>query len=114
MEPISSVLFKIYRGTPQHADWMVACLQGAWPALVGERLASVCRPAAFNKATLVIEVLDADWDGALRSTRKELLEKLVRMGRLAETRAIAARAVSRWEKARAARTHPKNSRYRNW
>ncbi len=76
MEPISSILFKIYRGTPQHSDWMVACLQGAWPALVGERLAHVCRPAAFSKSSLVIEILDADWEGALRSMKKELLEKL--------------------------------------
>jgi hypothetical protein len=76
MEPISTILFKIYRGTPQHSDWMVACLQGVWPSLLGERLAQVCRPASFSGSTLVIEVLDSDWAGALRSTRKQLLEKL--------------------------------------
>jgi hypothetical protein len=78
MERISSVLFKIYRGTPQHAEWMVACLQGAWPALVGERLAQVCRPVAFSKSTLVIEILDRDWESALKSTKRELLDKVRR------------------------------------
>jgi hypothetical protein len=76
MEPIGTLLFKIYRGTPQHADWMVACMQGAWPALVGEKLAQVCRPCAFSKSTLTIEIMDPDWEGALRSTKTELLEKL--------------------------------------
>ena len=76
MEPISSLLFKIYRGTPQHPDWMVTCLQGAWPALVGERLAQVCRPSAFDKSTLVIAIMDPDWEGALRSAQEELVEKL--------------------------------------
>ena len=78
MEPISSVLFKIYRGTPQHAEWMVACLQGAWPALVGERLAQVCRPVAFSKFKLTIEILDRDWEGALKSTKTQLLDKVRR------------------------------------
>ena len=76
MEPISSLLFKIYRGTPQHPDWVVACLQGAWRTLVGERLAQVCRPSAFDKSTLVIEILDSDWEGAIRSARGELVERL--------------------------------------
>jgi hypothetical protein len=76
MEPISSVVFKIYKGTPQHEEWMVACLQGAWPALVGETLARICTPSSFRGATLSIEVLDSDWYDALRSTQKELLQKI--------------------------------------
>ena len=76
MEPIAALLFKIYRGTPQHPDWMVACMQGAWPAFVGERLARVCRPSAFNKSTLVIEIMDPEWEDALRSMQDELLEKI--------------------------------------
>lgn len=76
MDPIGTLLFKIYKGTPQHADWMVACLQGAWSGLVGERLAQVCRPCAFSNSNLVIEILDSDWEGALRGTEVELLEKL--------------------------------------
>jgi len=78
MEPIATLLFKIYKGTPQHADWMVACLQGAWPSLVGERLAQVCRPCAFSQSMLMIEITDPDWEGALRATEPELREKLRR------------------------------------
>ncbi len=78
MEPISTVLFRIYRGTPQHSEWMIACLEGAWTRLVGETLARVCRPLEFHKSNLVIEILDRDWEGALKSTRRELLEKLRR------------------------------------
>jgi predicted nucleic acid-binding Zn ribbon protein len=76
METVAALLYGIFRGTPQHSDWIVACLQGAWPGLVGERLAVVCRPAALADGRLKIEILDADWAVALRSMDKELLAKL--------------------------------------
>jgi hypothetical protein len=76
MEPISVLVYKIFRGTPQHSEWMVSCLQGAWPGIVGEKLAQVCQPAAFEDSRLVIEILDRDWDQAIRSTEKELLVKI--------------------------------------
>ncbi len=76
MEPVATLIYGIFRGTQQHSDWVVACLQGAWPGLVGERLASVCRPSAFLEGKLKIEILDEDWAQALRSMERQLLEKL--------------------------------------
>jgi len=76
METVATLVFKIYRGTPQHADWVVACLQGAWPRLVGETLARVCSPSSIAGSRLTIEILDADWAQAIRSMREELTDKL--------------------------------------
>ena len=76
MEKIFGVLFSIYRGTPKHGEWVLACLQGAWPKLIGEKLAAVCKPASFDGSALVIEALDHQWEDAIRSIRPELLKKL--------------------------------------
>src|SRR5687768_4716535 len=76
MESLSNVLFTLYRGTPQHAEWIVACLQGAWPGIVGDRLARVCRPVSWNDYRLVIQVEDADWKQNLRALEGELLAKV--------------------------------------
>ena len=76
MEPISNVLFGLFRGTPRHGEWVVACLEGAWPALVGERIAGVCRPARVEGSVLTIEVLDGAWEEPLREMRTELLQRI--------------------------------------
>ena len=76
MEKLFGVLFSIYKGTPRHGEWVIACLQGAWRVLVGEPLARVCRPCAFSDSRLVIEITDPNWEGALRATETELLQKL--------------------------------------
>jgi hypothetical protein len=76
LERLSGVLFSIYKGTPKHGEWVLSCLQGAWPKLVGEKLAAVCRPASFDRSLLVIEALDRRWEDAIRSVRPELLNKL--------------------------------------
>jgi hypothetical protein len=76
LEKLFGVLFSVSRGTPRHGEWVVACLQGAWPKLIGERLATVCVPISFNGSTLVIEVKDHQWEEALRSVRPALLDKL--------------------------------------
>ncbi len=76
MEPVSSVMFSIFRGTPRHAEWVVHCLRGAWPALVGKGIARVCRPAAFADSALSIAVEDAAWEGALAGMRDELEERI--------------------------------------
>jgi hypothetical protein len=55
---------------------VVACLQGAWPKLIGDRLASVCRPAEFRDPELAVEILEPEWEEAVRSVRPALLEKL--------------------------------------
>lgn len=44
--------------------------------LVGERLAGACRPVRFQKNELVIEVVDAGWESAVKSLKPELLQKL--------------------------------------
>jgi hypothetical protein len=76
LEKLFGVLFSVYRGTPKQGEWVIACLQGAWPKIIGDRLAGVCAPASFDGSTLVIEVHDRQWDEAVRSIRPALLEKL--------------------------------------
>jgi len=55
---------------------VVSCLQGAWPKLLGDKLAAVCKPVSFEGSTLAIEILEPQWEEAVRSVRPELLEKL--------------------------------------
>jgi hypothetical protein len=76
MESLSNLLFSLYRGTPLHEEWVVACLQGAWRGLLGEKLASVCRPLSMHHLELVVEVSDAAWLPALSAMRSELLERI--------------------------------------
>jgi len=87
LEPVSNILFSLYRGTPQHEEWILACLQGAWQGIVGERLAEVCRPAALKGTDLIIEVADAPWMKALKGLKGEITEKL-RTATLGEVRSI--------------------------
>jgi hypothetical protein len=76
MRPLSDVLFGLYRGTPQHGEWVVACLEGSWPALLGERLAAVCRPRRLDGGCLLIEIIDPSWADALRGMRTELCDRI--------------------------------------
>ncbi len=76
MEPLSKVLFGLFRGTPRHAEWVIACLEGAWPNLVGERIAGVCRPAHFGDSRLTVEILDPAWAEPLRDMMPELLLRI--------------------------------------
>jgi hypothetical protein len=76
LEPIFSLLFSLNRGTPKYGEWVIACLEGAWSKLVGDRLAAVCRPAAFKNSELVIDLLDKSWEEAVRSVKPELSDKL--------------------------------------
>ena len=76
MEPLSSILFSLYRGTPYHGAWLIACLENRWSNIIGERLSRVCRPSHFKDSELVIEILDDSWEEALRSVSQDLLEKL--------------------------------------
>lgn len=76
MESISSIIYSIYRGTPRHDEWVVACLQGAWPKLVGERLAGICRPQILESSELHIEILDPTWEEALQGLTDDLVKKL--------------------------------------
>jgi hypothetical protein len=76
MDSINNVLFSLFRGTPQHGEWIVACLQGSWTVIVGDPLARVCRPLLFETSRLVIEILDPSWEDALRGLESDLCEKM--------------------------------------
>ncbi len=93
MKPLSDVVFGLYRGTPEHEEWVIACLEGAWPNLIGDRLATVCRPHRFGRGRLVIEVTDPAWNDALRAMRDQLCDK-IRAATGGEVRQIAFREPS--------------------
>ncbi len=76
MEQLFGVLLSLYKGTPGHGEWVVTCLQGAWAKIVGDRLASVCRPAMFSGSELVVEIVNPGWEEAVNSVRPVLVEKL--------------------------------------
>jgi hypothetical protein len=88
MEQLFSVLFSANRKTPIHGEWMVACLKGAWPKILGEKLAAACRPARFENSRLIVELLDDNWADAVNSIRSALLEKL-RIATAGEVKSIA-------------------------
>jgi hypothetical protein len=92
MDSISSVLFTLYRGTPQHGEWIIACLEGAWQALAGERIALVCRPLLFDESCLVIEITDPAWEAPIREMAGELLDR-IRTGTCGEVRLLDFRVV---------------------
>jgi hypothetical protein len=76
VKQLFSILLGVYRGTSRHSNWVVVCLDGAWPKLVGDKLASVCRPVRLNDTELVVEILDRDWENALKSVQSNLQQKL--------------------------------------
>ena len=76
MEPISRLLYRIYEGTPHHAEWVVACLEGAWKGILGESLALACRPDRFRDGKLTIVVEDPAWEEALHGLEVKFREKL--------------------------------------
>jgi hypothetical protein len=76
LERVFGVLFSVWRGSPNQGELAVACLQGAWSKIIGDRLAAVSAPVSFDGSTLVIEVKDPQWDEAVNSVRSALLEKL--------------------------------------
>ena len=69
-------MFSLFREKPNHGQWVLACLEGAWQKLLGERLAAVCRPVRFENADLSIEILDSEWEQAVKGVKEALLEKL--------------------------------------
>ena len=76
MDRAFDILFSLQRGTPRHGQWVVECLKGSWPKLVGEKLAAVCRPADLTDAILTVEVTDNFWLDTVRSLQEELKDKL--------------------------------------
>jgi hypothetical protein len=78
LERVFGVLFSVWRGSPNQGEWAIACLRGAWPKIIGDRLAFVSVPVSFDGSTLVIEVKDPQWEEVVSSVRSALLEKLQR------------------------------------
>ena len=76
MEPLSRILFSLYRGTPQHGPWVVACLEGAWAAILGDKLARVCRPVSWENYRLTIAVPDQEWSESLQGLKEDLLARI--------------------------------------
>jgi hypothetical protein len=76
LNQLFGVLLSLQRGSPGYSDWAIACLSGAWTKLLGDRLASACRPARIDGSKLIIEVLKSDWTEAIQSITSELTEKL--------------------------------------
>jgi hypothetical protein len=76
LEQLFGLILSLYRGKPNQDDWVVACLEGAWPRLLGDKLAAICRPASFKGSELVIEISDSEWEDAVKSVQPALLEKL--------------------------------------
>lgn len=76
MEHVSRSLLSLYRDTPQHGEWIVTCLQGAWRGLVGDRLAAACRPVAWKGGRLTLQVFEAEWFNCLQEMKTELVERL--------------------------------------
>ncbi len=76
MESLARILYSLHKGTPQHGQWVVACLEGAWSHVVGEGLAKVCRPASFKDSELLIEILDPGWEKPMRDVRADMELKL--------------------------------------
>lgn len=76
MEPVSNVIYSVFRGTPHHEDWVLSCLEGAWLGLVGDRLATACKPRRLNGCCLTIEVVDSQWINAVRGLEGQLLKKV--------------------------------------
>jgi hypothetical protein len=76
LEQLFSALFSLHRGTPLYGEWVIACLQGAWTSLAGEKLAAACRPVQYSRSELSIEILDKSWADAVKNLKPDLLKKL--------------------------------------
>ena len=76
MDRAFNILFSLQRGTPRHGQWVVECLRGSWPRLVGDKLAAVCRPAGMTGTVLTVEVTDDAWLDTVRGLEEDLRDKL--------------------------------------
>jgi hypothetical protein len=76
LQPISGLLFSLFKGQPDHGPWVVSCLEGAWDKILGGKLAAVCRPVRLENSDLRIEIRDREWEHAFKGIKPALLEKL--------------------------------------
>jgi len=76
MKPIASILPSIFRDSPDHRLWVVACLEGSWQEIVGAGIARICRPLRLDNSNLVLEILDPSWESTLKGMERDVLEKI--------------------------------------
>jgi hypothetical protein len=76
VEQAFGVIFSLYKENSANDEWIVSCLEGAWPKLLGGKLSQVCRPAFYKNSELVIDVIESGWDEAVKSVQLELEKKL--------------------------------------
>ncbi len=76
MESLARMIYSVHRGTPQHEPWVLACLEGAWPHIVGGRTAAACRPVRFKDSEVEIEILDQAWEETFRNLKAQIEAKV--------------------------------------
>ena len=76
MESLGSVVFSLFRGSPRHGEWVVSCLAGAWPVLVGQQISAACEPRSLEKSILTVQVIVPEWKEALEGLKEEIAAKL--------------------------------------
>jgi hypothetical protein len=76
MESVTNTIYSLYRNTPFYHEWIVACLDGAWHGMLGDRIASQCRPLALRNCELVVEVFEKAWFPVLSGMKQELLQRI--------------------------------------
>jgi len=76
MDRVSNILLSLFSQTPHHGDWVVACLEGSWPGILGETIAQVCSPIALRGSLLIVEIRDPAWEPALQSMKDEMSGRL--------------------------------------
>ncbi len=94
MKAVSDFIYTLYRGTPQHPEWVVACLTGAWHGILGDRVAGCCRPAILRGTELVVEVTDDAWLPVLSDMKEQMLQ-LVRTATAGSVRRLTLTGLSR-------------------
>jgi hypothetical protein len=75
MDRVSNILLSIFRETPNHGDWVVACLEGSWQGMLGESMAKACAPVALRGSLLMVEIRDPLWETTLESMKDEMSER---------------------------------------
>ena len=76
MDRVSNILFSMFRHTPHHGKWVVACLEGSWKSILGQTIARVCRPIALRGSLLIVEIQDPVWDPVLQNMKEELSDRI--------------------------------------
>jgi len=71
-ESIGSLLGRLQGEGTLEAGMRLGRLGRAWPAVVGERLAKECMPAALQHRTLIVKATSAAWAVQLRFLSTEI------------------------------------------